>query len=108
MKLGIDATFSLSGGAKVQLINMINYFSQNKDIELYIYTKTSNQLFFNSHCLNIRIRYKYSFLCDISKEFRIMWGQFFLPFIAVKDKLDILFCPGNISPIFFLTKEEKW
>ena len=28
MKLGIDATFSLSGGAKVQLINMINIKKQ--------------------------------------------------------------------------------
>ena len=46
MRLGIDATFTPYGGSKVQIIYIINYFAKNKDIELFVYTKKSNNLIF--------------------------------------------------------------
>ena len=107
MRVGIDATFTPYGGSAVLLVNIINYFAKDKTIDLYVYTKKSNQLIIKK-CLNSRITYKYSFISNISNVFRVIWGQIYLPFLVAKDKLDILFCPGNISPIFCSINKVQW
>ena len=107
MRLGIDATFTPYGGSEVLLVNIINYFAKDKTIDLYVYTKKSNQLIIKK-CLNSKITYKYSFISNISNVFRVIWGQIYLPFLVAKDKLDILFCPGNISPIFCSINKVQW
>ena len=39
-------------GEKVQIVNIVNYFAKNKDIELYVYTKKSNSLIFGDDFKN--------------------------------------------------------
>ena len=107
MRLGIDATFTPYGGSKVQIVNIINYFAKNKDIELYVYTKKNNRLNLEEFLKN-RITFRYSYMSNVSKVFRVIWGQIFLPYLALKDKLDILFCPGNISPVFCRVRKVQW
>ena len=46
MKIIIDATYSPSGGALTQIINMIEQFNSIKGVELVIYSKESNKEIF--------------------------------------------------------------
>ena len=39
---------------------------------------------------------------------RIFWEQFIFPVLLLKDDVDILFCPGNISPILARVKTVQW
>ena len=39
---------------------------------------------------------------------RSLWAQLILPFRLLIDKNNLLFCPGNISPILNLTKKVQW
>ena len=104
MKIIIDATYSPSGGALTQIINMIEQFNSIKGVELIIYSKESNKNTFKKFNNKIIL----SRMANISVISRIIWCQFILPLYLLKRKDSILFCPGNFSPILSPIKTVVW
>jgi len=47
-------------------------------------------------------------LPGLSVIFRIPWEQLILPFLLLSKNIDVLFCPGNISPLFTKCKTVTW
>ena len=39
---------------------------------------------------------------------RALWAQLLLPFLLIMTRVDVLFCPGNISPILRFVKKVQW
>lgn len=109
MKIGIDATFSPHGGSLGHLLEFIKGFSKvHSKSELILYTKKENiELLgddIGSRC-TLRIVREASY----GNFFRILWGQLLLPILSKRDGLDVLFCPGNISPLVKTTKiKAQW
>ena len=109
MKIGIDATFSPHGGSLGHLLEFIKGFSKvHSKSDLILYTKKENVELLGddiaSRC-TLRIVREASY----GNFFRILWGQFLLPFLSKRDRLDVLFCPGNISPLVKTTEiKAQW
>ena len=104
MKIIVDATYSPSGGALTQIVNMIEQFNSIKGVELVIYSKESNKEIFKKFTNKIVL----SRMANISVISRIIWCQFILPLYLLKRKGSILFCPGNFSPILSPIKTVVW
>ena len=86
---------------------MVHYLSDKKDIELVIYSKKKNNSIFKSiNPKNYKI--KLSWLSNTSALGRIIWEQLFLPLYLIRDGIDVLFCPGDISPIYSSIKKVQW
>ena len=106
-KLVIDLTFNPVGGALSQIKEIIN------NIDLYIFdeilfysTRENNHLFQDVNTNKIKVIFvPFSNKSIILRSF---WAQFILPFHLLIDKSNILFCPGNISPILNFTKKAQW
>jgi len=107
IKIGIDATYTPHGGAKAQLINMLSFFLNDESIEIFIYSKKQNKWLLENYD-HKKINVKYSWLSGKSTVTRVIWEQLFLPFYVSKDNLDVLFCPGNISPLICSAKKIQW
>jgi len=106
-KIGINTSFTPSGGSLTQITNMIHYLSDEKNLELVIYSKKKNtSIFKNINLKNHKITL--SWLSNTSVMGRVIWEQLFLPFHVARDRIDVLFCPGNISPIFSSIKKVQW
>ena len=106
MKIAIDVTYSPSGGSLTQIINIIDIFNSIDDLEIVIYSKKNN----NKLLSNVTKKNKViiSNLSNLAIIGRVIWGQLFLPFYLKKDKPDILFCPGNLGPVFSPVKTVIW
>jgi glycosyltransferase involved in cell wall biosynthesis len=104
LKIIIDATYSPSGGALTQVINMVEEFNSIKGVELVIYSKESNKEIFDKFNNNIIV----SRMAGISVISRIFWCQFILPICLLNAKGSVLFCPGNFSPILSPIKTVVW
>ena len=86
---------------------MLNYLSDEKDIQLVIYSKKKNNSIFKSiNPKNYKI--KLSWLSNTSALGRVIWEQLFLPLYLIRDGIDVLFCPGDISPIYSSIKKVQW
>ena len=103
-KIGINVSYTPSGGSLTQIINMVHYLSNEKNIELIIYSKKKNRYIFKNQNLNNH-KIILSWLSNTSTLGRVIWEQFFLPFYVIRDEIDVLFCPGDISPIFSSIKK---
>ena len=109
MKIGIDATFTPHGGSLGHLLEFITELSNKfTKADLILYTKKENLEvlgnFITGKC-TLRICKSASY----GNFFRVFWGQFCLPIWSIVDDLDILFCPGNISPIIKTTRiKAQW
>ncbi len=106
MKIIIDVTYSPSGGALTQIVNMVDTFNAIDDIEVIIYSKNSNREIFKKFDKKNKIIL--SKMSDISIITRVIWCHFILPFYLLKSKDSVLFCPGNFSPIFSPVKTIVW
>ena len=109
MKIGIDATFSPHGGSLGHLLEFIKEFSNvYSKSNLILYTKKENIEVLGDDILSkctLRIIRSASY----GNFFRVIWGQVLLPIWCRIDDVDILFCPGNISPIMKTTKiKAQW
>ena len=107
MKIAIDATYTPSGGASAQLMNMAEYLEKEKN-DIIIFTKRSNLHLFGNIDNNPNIKIVLSRLCEISVSGRVFWEQVFLPLMLLKYNVDVLFCPGNIAPIFWNRNTVQW
>ena len=105
--IGINASFTPSGGSLTQIVNMVRYLSAAENLELVIYSKKKNNSIFNNINLGNH-KIVLSFLSNISALSRVIWEQLFLPFYVIRDRIDVLFCPGDISPIYSSVKKVQW
>ena len=106
-KIGINVTGTPSGGSLTQIVYMLKYLSDTKEIELVIYSKKKNIPVFK----NINLKYckiHYSWLSNTFRLGRVIWEQLVLPFYVIWDGIDVLFCPGDISPIYSSIKKVQW
>lgn len=106
MKIAIDATYSPTGGSLAQIINMTE--SMLADNEIVIYTKISNNEIFHKYNKLKNVSLVFSSISESSTIGRIIWQQAILPFLISKHKIEVLFCPGNIAPIFSLVPTVQW
>ena len=102
--IAIDLTYNPYGGSQTQIISMLKNIKEYKSKIFIIYTSYQNydllKEFENESIMLKKVR-----LASYSKPTRLIWVQFFLPFQLLLDKADLLFCPGNFSPIFsFINK----
>tara|TARA_Y100000816_G_scaffold292629_1_gene289308 strand:- start:5640 stop:6704 length:1065 start_codon:yes stop_codon:yes gene_type:complete len=77
------------------------------DIDVIIFIRKQNiDLLKNVKSQNIQILI--SRFAGMSRFARVLWEQTILPFILIAYKVDVLFCPGNIAPIFSPVKSIVW
>lgn len=107
MKIAIDITYTPSGGSLSQILNMKKYFNLNKNIDIVIYSKRKN-IDLLENVIKDNDKVVLSWLADLSVMTRIIWEQLFLPFYLKNDRIDLIFCPGNISPYFSPVKTVQW
>jgi glycosyltransferase involved in cell wall biosynthesis len=109
VRIAVNAAFNPTGGAITQLINMVYYISNSDNeynLTIYVNNKTLKILEDNDSLSNYKI-----VLCKfpgISILFRVIWEQLILPLHLINDSIDVLFCPGNIAPIFSSSKKVVW
>ena len=97
-KIGINVSYTPSGGSLTQMKNMIHYFSNEKNIELVIYSKKKNNYIFDNQD-RIKPKIFLSWLSNTSVLGRVIWEQLFLPFYMIRDGIDVLFCPGSMIKV---------
>ena len=55
-----------------------------------------------------KIKVIISTIAGISTIIRVIWEQTVLPLLLLKERVDVLFCPGNIAPIYSPVKTIQW
>ena len=109
LKIAIDATFTPHGGSIGHLIEFIKKFvtvySKNN---LILYTKKENLAIIGKDLVN-KCTIKIVSSASYGNFSRLIWSQFLLPINCKINDFDILFCPGNFSPIIKTTKiKAQW
>lgn len=109
MKIGIDATFNPHGGSLGHLKEFIDGFSKNlSKTQIILYLKKENIKILDNLIFE-KCNVKIVRLPSYGNFLRILWVQIFLPIQVKFDEIDILFCPGNFSPIFKTTRiKSQW
>lgn len=102
MRIGIDTLSILPGrigGGETYLVNLFKGIKEDKANEYYLFVNHQNHHVFPSSGNLYKILCRGTQYC---KPFRLFWEQFILPLQILIYRIDILFSPANISPIFFL------
>lgn len=109
MKIGIDATFTPHGGSHKHLEEFIKNIAKSySKEEIILYLKYENTKILEKNVLS-RCTLKFIKIATYGNLYRLLWCQFILPFLSIFDDIDVLFCPGNISPILKTTKvKAQW
>jgi glycosyltransferase involved in cell wall biosynthesis len=105
--LAIDLTYQPVGGALVQIKEII----KNIDVfnfERVLFFVTSENMHLFEDVENIKIQLKQVSFSNKSIVVRSVWAQMILPMLLVLKSIDLLFCPGNISPIINSKKKVQW
>ena len=91
----------------VQIIQIIKNLDTYDFDNVVFYITTDNfHLFENNNDKKIILKcVKFS---NKSIILRTIWAQMILPILLVLNRIDVLFCPGNISPIFNSKKKLQW
>ena len=106
-KLAIDLTYQPTGGTLAQIIQVItNIDSYDFDKVVFYLTQENTNLFKDNS--NNKIVLKYVSFSNQSIILRAIWAQMVLPFLLILHRVDVLFCPGNISPILNSKKKAQW
>jgi glycosyltransferase involved in cell wall biosynthesis len=106
-KLAIDLTYQPVGGSLAQIIEIIKNIDSYNFTEVVFYlTKENRYLFdgFNS----TKIVFEFVPFSNTAIIVRALWAQLLLPFLLIIKGVDVLFCPGNISPILSFVKKAQW
>ncbi len=109
IKIGIDATFNLHGGSHGHLNEIINNLDISKEkLKILLFLNPNNISRVDKKILD-KCSIKLIKISSLGNFFRVFWCQFILPLIAKFYDLDVLFCPGNFSPIIKTTKvKSQW
>jgi len=110
MKIAIHAAYNPTGGAITQLVYMIKYIALKSNVlDLIVYTTPNTyQLLIDEKVISNKYEVKICKTPGYSIIFRTFWEQLIFPFKLKYDKVDAIFCPGNISPIFTKVKTVQW
>jgi len=105
--LSIDLTYQPVGGALSQIIEIICNLSEYQFSKIIFFTTQENRYLFDG------IKDERVVIHDVNFGHtqifrRLIWAQCLLPFLILFKKIDILFCPGNISPILSFRKKAQW
>jgi len=106
-KLAIDLTYQPVGGSLAQITEIIkNIDSYNFSEVVFYLTKENRHLFdgFNS----TKIVLEFVPFSNSAIVVRALWAQLLLPFLLIMTRVDVLFCPGNISPVIRFVKKVQW
>ena len=106
-KLAIDLTYQPTGGSLTQIIEII------KNVDSYDFAKvvfyiTSDNINLFEGANEKKIILKNVLFSNKSIIVRTIWAQIILPISLIVNRIDVLFCPGNISPIFNSKKKAQW
>ncbi len=105
--LAINLLYNPSGGSLEQIKKIFENLSEYNFDKFVIYTIPSNLYLIDEHLEN-RIKIRSSQFAEINLITRTIWEQLFLPLYLLLDSVSIIFCPGNIAPIFSYTKKAQW
>jgi glycosyltransferase involved in cell wall biosynthesis len=106
-KLAIDLTYHPSGGALAQIKEIINSVGCYNFEKVAFYLTSDNMHLFDDVDTKDIVFYIVGF-SNRSIIIRTIWAQFVLPFSLIINNIDVLFCPGNISPILNTKKKVQW
>ena len=105
--LAINLIYNPTGGSLAQIKKLIQNIDEYEFSNFIFYITPKNLNLVKPYSRsNIKIRS--SKFAGINLITRTIWEQFFLPFYLFFDKVNILFCPGNIAPIVSLNKKVQW
>lgn len=99
MRIAINTTSANYGGGMTYLKNLIRHLTGiDNNNDYIILTTVQNKEIWGVEGKNIFI--KSLKLPSVSLYLRLFWEQFILPFYLKREKIDLLFSPANIMPIF--------
>ncbi len=102
--IAIDLTYNPFGGSHTQIKSMFENIDEYPNKKFIVYITHQNYDLFKDY-ENKRISFIKVLLPSYSKITRLIWTQIFLPFRLIFDSIDLLFCPGNFSPILSFTNK---
>ena len=106
-KLAIDLTYQPTGGTLAQIIEIIKDVDSYDFAEVVFYITSDNINLFEG-ANEKKIILKNVLFSNKSIIVRTIWAQIILPISLIVNRVDVLFCPGNISPIFNSKKKAQW
>lgn len=99
MRIAINTTSANYGGGVTYLKHLIRHLAIiNNNNDYIILTTVQNKEIWEVEGKNIFI--KSLKLPSVSLYLRLFWEQFILPFYLKREKIDLLFSPANIMPMF--------
>ena len=105
--LAINLLYNPSGGSLAQIKKIFEHLNEFKFDYFVIYTTPSNlTLIKELSPKNVKVRCTH--FGQINLITRTIWEQIILPIYLKLDGINILFCPGNIAPVFSLVKKAQW
>jgi glycosyltransferase involved in cell wall biosynthesis len=105
--LAIDLTYQPVGGALAQIKEIIINVNSYKFDKVFFYLTKDNAYLFDGKMSKIIITNTVPF-SNNSIVLRTIWAQFILPVSLLLNNVDVLFCPGNISPILNSRRKVQW
>ncbi len=105
--LAINLLYNPSGGSLAQIKKIFEHLNEFKFDYFVIYTTPSNlHLIEDLNSENVKVRC--TNFGQINLISRTIWEQLILPIYLKLDGINILFCPGNIAPVFSSVKKAQW
>lgn len=109
MIIGIDSTFTPHGGSLTHLEEFVKEISKTyPSSKIFLYLKKENINLFSDKMLN-SCTLKVIKMASYGNFFRVLWSQLVLPVESKYTGVELLFCPGNFSPIIKSTRiKAQW
>ena len=105
--LAVDLTYQPTGGTLSQIIEIIKNID-SYDFNKVVFFTTKDNLYLFENTNEEKVILKNVFFSNKSIVIRTIWAQIVLPILLILNRIDILFCPGNISPIFNTRIKTQW
>lgn len=98
MKIAINTTSAVAGGGVTYIKNLLTYLSKINTNHQYLILTTfkGKEVFYFQHPNFIFLSFR---MASRNPLLRILWEQFTLPSLLKRERVDVLFSPGNISPL---------
>src|SRR3990170_4368127 len=99
MKIAINTTSAIAGGGVTYIKNLLTYLSKINTNHQYLILTTfkGKEVFYFQHPSFTFLSFR---MASRNPLLRILWEQFILPSFLKKERVDVLFSPGNICPLF--------
>jgi len=99
MKIAINTTSAVAGGGVTYIKNLLTYLSKINTNHQYLILTTfkGKEVFYFQHPSFTFLSFR---MASRNPLLRILWEQFILPSFLKKERVDVLFSPGNICPLF--------